>query len=216
MGLHMYGALYLHGYDAHELRGNPDAVEKIEQGAENLRDELLRLLREPLRPGETPIAAVPNLEKVLFHYYYDGVYNEFWSQESLDQSPHFERMADIPAVYSSGWYDPFPADVTEQYAAMAAKNSTPQRLVVGPWNHVLMRGRGSTFVGEVEFGESAKWGDEVFNAERLRWFDRWLKDDETGVVLHDSTVCIGCEYCIWNCLHDWIQYIVLFILTNNC
>ncbi len=181
MGLHMYGALYLHGYDSHELRDNPEAVEKIEQGAENLRDELLRLLREPLRPGETPIAAVPNLEKILFHYYYDGIYNDFWSQECLDQSPHFTRMADIPAVYSSGWYDPFPADVTEQFAAMAAQNRTPQRLVVGPWNHVLMRGKGSTSVGEVEFGESAKWGDEVFNAERLRWFDRWLKDEETGV-----------------------------------
>lgn len=181
MGLHMYGALYLHGYDAQELRGNQAAADRIEHGAENLRSELLRLLREPLRPGETPIAAVPNLEKILFHYYYDGVYNDFWSQESLDQSPHFARMADIPAVYSSGWYDPFPADVTEQYAAMSKKNSTPQRLVVGPWNHVLMRGKGSTSVGEVEFGESAKWGDEVFNAERLRWFDRWLKGDETGV-----------------------------------
>lgn len=181
MGLHMYGALYLHGYDSHELRGNPDAVDRIERGAENLRSELLKMLKEPLRPGETPIAAVPNLEKILFHYYYDGVYNDFWSQESLDQSPHFSRMADIPAVYSSGWYDPFPADVTEQFTAMSQQNSTPQRLVVGPWNHVLMRGKGSTSVGEVEFGPSAKWGDEVFNAERLRWFDRWLKGTETGV-----------------------------------
>ncbi len=189
MGLHMYGALYLHGYDSQELRGNPEAIEKIERGAENLREELLRLLKEPLRPGETPIAAVPNLEKILFHYYRDGVYNEFWSQESLDQSPHFERMADIPAVYSSGWYDPFPADVTEQFAAMAKQNSTPQRLVVGPWNHVLMRGKGSTSVGEVEFGAAAKWGDEVFNAQRLRWFDRWLKGEETDVE-HDAPVQI--------------------------
>lgn len=181
MGLHMYGALYLHGYDSQELRGDQVAIDRIEHGAENLRTELLRLLREPLRPGETPIAAVPNLEKILFHYYYYGVYNDFWSQEALDQSPHFARMADIPAVYSSGWYDPFPADVTEQFTAMAQQNSTPQRLIVGPWNHVLMRGKGSSSVGEVEFGKSAKWGDEVFNAERLRWFDRWLKGAETGV-----------------------------------
>ena len=27
----------------------------------------------------------------------------------------------------------------------------------------------------------------------------YSKDAETGIVLHDSTVCIGCEYCIWNC-----------------
>ncbi len=180
MGLHMYGALYLHGYDSQEIQDDPEAIERIERGAENLREELLRLLREPLRPGETPIAAVPNLEKILFHYYCDGVYNDFWAQESVDHSKHFDRMADIPAVYSSGWYDPFPGDVTEQFAAMTELKSSPQKLVIGPWNHVLMRGKGSTSVGEVEFGDSAKWGDEVFNAERLRWFDRWLKGEETG------------------------------------
>jgi hypothetical protein len=159
MGLHMYGALYLHGYDSHELRNNPDAVKRIETGAENLRGELLRLLQEPLRRGETPIAAVPNLEEVLFHYYCDGVFNDWWAQESMEHSDHFDRMADIPAVYSTGWYDPFPADVTAQYAAMAAKNTAPQRLVVGPWNHVTMRGKGSSSTGEVEFGETAFWGD---------------------------------------------------------
>ena len=181
MGLHMYGALYLHGYDSHELRDNPEAVRRIETGAENLRGELMKLLKEPLKPGETPIAAVPNLEMVLFHYYYDGTYSDWWAQECLDQTPHFDRMADIPAVYSSGWYDPFPADVTEQFAHMARTKSSPQRLVVGPWNHVLMRGKGSSAVGEVEFGASAHWGDDVFNQGRLRWFDRWLKGVETGV-----------------------------------
>jgi DMSO reductase iron-sulfur subunit len=27
----------------------------------------------------------------------------------------------------------------------------------------------------------------------------YSKDKTTGIVLHDSSVCIGCEYCIWNC-----------------
>jgi putative CocE/NonD family hydrolase len=178
MGLHMYGALYLHSYDAQEIRDDLDAIKRIEEGAENLRE---MVCKTPFKPGETPIAAVPNLEKVLFHYYYDGVYNEFWSQECLDQTPHFGRMKDIPAVYSSGWYDPFAADVAEQFAHMAAQNETPQRLVLGPWNHGGMRGAGSTAVGEVDFGAAARWGNEVFNGERLRWFDRWLKDIDTGV-----------------------------------
>jgi DMSO reductase iron-sulfur subunit len=25
------------------------------------------------------------------------------------------------------------------------------------------------------------------------------KDQETGIVLHNAEICIGCEYCIWNC-----------------
>ncbi len=178
MALHMYGALYLHGYDSQEIADDPAAIERIERGAERLSDEVWK---QPFREGETPIAAVPNLEKVLMHYYRDGSYTDFWKQESLNHAQHYDRMADIPAVYSSGWYYPFSAETSEQFAHMTAKNTTPQRLILGPWNHVAMRGKGASFVGDVEFGEAAKWGDEVLNHERFRWFDRWLKDIDTGV-----------------------------------
>ena len=178
MGLHMYGALYLHGYDAQEIRDDPGAIARIEQGAERLRE---MVYETPFRPGETPIAAVPNLEKILFHYYYDGTYNDFWSQECLDQTPHFHRMKDIPAVYSSGWYDPFAASASEQFAHMVHQNESPQRLILGPWNHDAMRGKGTSAIGEVDFGTAARWGNEVLNHERLRWFDRWLQDRDTGV-----------------------------------
>ena len=178
MALHMYGALYLHGYDSQEISGDSEAIARIERGAEHLGEEIWN---QPFKPGETPIAAVPNLEKVLMHYYQDGLYNDWWKQESLNQAQHYDRMADIPAVYSSGWYDPFTAETAEQFTYMAEKNSTPQRLILGPWNHVSMRGKGASFIGEVDFGDSAKWGDAVLNRERFRWFDRWLKDIETGV-----------------------------------
>jgi putative CocE/NonD family hydrolase len=178
MALHMYGALYLHGYDSQEIAGDSEAIERIQRGAERLSEGIWD---QPFTEGSTPISAVPNLEKVLMHYYRDGLYNDWWKQESLDHSQYFDRMADVPAVYSSGWYDPFAAETSEQFAHMAKKNTSPQRLILGPWNHVSMRGKGASFVGDVEFGPSAKWGDEVLNAERFRWFDRWLKDVETGV-----------------------------------
>ena len=178
MALHMYGALYLHGFDAPEIQDDPVARRRIERGAENLAEELQKL---PLRPGHTPIAAVPNLEKVLFHYYYDGCYTGFWQQECVDQTRHWDRFADVPAVFSSGWYDPFAADVAAQYAVLARRGGAPQRLLLGPWSHMGMRGFGATHVQEVDFGPEAKWGDEVYCAERLRWFDRWLKELDTGV-----------------------------------
>ena len=178
MALHMYGALYLHGYDSQEIAGDADAIERIERGAERLSEEVWK---QPFKEGETPITVVPNLEKVLMHYYRDGIYTDFWKQESLNHAQHYDRMADIPAVYSSGWYDPFAAETSEQFAHMTAKNTTPQRLILGPWNHVSMRGKGASYVGDVEFGESANWGDRVLNQERFRWFDRWLKDIDTGV-----------------------------------
>ena len=80
MGLHMYGAMYLHGFDSQEIQGDSEAVRRIEEGAENLREGIWNM---PLRPGETPIAAVPHLEEVLFHYYYDGAYNDWWATRSV-------------------------------------------------------------------------------------------------------------------------------------
>ena len=178
MALHMYGALYLHGFDAPEIQDDPVALRRIELGVENLRDELQKM---PFRPGQTPIAAVPNLEKVLFHYYYEGTQTEFWRQECTDQTPHLHRFPDIPAVFSSGWYDAFPTEVAAQFVFLAERNRSPQRLLLGPWNHGGMRGYGNTNVHEVDFGATAKWGNAVYCAERLRWFDRWLKDIDTGV-----------------------------------
>jgi putative CocE/NonD family hydrolase len=178
MQLHMFGAQFLHAHDAQEIRDDPAAKKAIADAMENLREWVERL---PLKPGHTPLSAVPNLEKTVVEYYRRGAYDEFWAQDCCDQERHFDRHADVPGVYSGGWYDPFAGATTNYFAAMAHKNTTSQRLLMGPWNHGAMRGPGTSVVGDVDFGQAARWGDAVYNAERLRWFDRWLKDVPTGV-----------------------------------
>src|SRR5437879_8385601 len=64
---------------------------------------------------------------------------------------------------------------------MERKNTTQQRLIMVPWNHGPMRGRGQTWVGDVDFGPAVQWGDARYNEERPRWFGRWLNDVPTGV-----------------------------------
>ena len=178
MALHMFGALFLHAHDAQEIRDDPEAKRVIERAMERMRE---LVFETPFRPGQTPLRVVPNLEKTLFDYYYRGAYDDFWAQECCDQTRHFDRHADVPGTYSGGWFDPFASATTGYYAAMAARNRTPQRLVMGPWAHPTMRGPGSTWTGDVDFGPEAAWGDALYNAERLRWFDRWLRDAENGV-----------------------------------
>jgi hypothetical protein len=186
MALHMFGALFLHGWDAQEIRHDPAAQRRIEEGAENLRDWLLKM---PFKPGQTPIAAVPHLEEVLFHYQNEGVFNDWWRMEAMHQKESFDKYADVPVMLSGGWYDPFVEEYTSQFAILAkqmasrgrTRRRSPVRLIVGPWNHVTMRGRGATSVGEVDFGPDASWGDLVYNDQRLRWFDRWLKGVRNGV-----------------------------------
>jgi predicted acyl esterase len=178
MALHMFGAQFLHAHDAQELRDDPVGRRAIERAMEELR---AWLERQPYKPGHTPLRWVPNLERTFFEYYYRGAYDEFWQQEMCDQERHFARHADIPGVYSGGWYDPFAAATSNYFASMARQNRTPQRLIMGPWTHTSMRGPGESYSGDVEFGPDALWGDRVYNAERLRWFDRWLRDVPNGV-----------------------------------
>jgi predicted acyl esterase len=80
---------------------------------------------------------------------------------------------------SSGWYDAYPHAESEYFAAMAAQNDSPQRLVLGPWSHVGMRGE-ATWTHDVDFGPASVWGVDRYFAEQLRFFDRWLKDERNG------------------------------------
>jgi len=36
--------------------------------------------------------------------------------------------------------------------------------------------------------------------------DAYHKDEKTGIVLHDTETCIGCQYCEWNCDYGVPQY----------
>ncbi len=173
MALHMFGALFLHAHDAQEIRGDPVAKDSIARAMECMRE---LVFSTPFKPGHTPLAVTPNLEKTLFNYYYRGEYDEFWGQDCCDQERYFDRHADAPSVFSGGWYDPFSVATTNYFATMCKQNKTPQRLVMGPWNHGGMRGGGASYVGDVDFGPDAAWGDRIYNEERLCWFDRWLKD----------------------------------------
>jgi hypothetical protein len=173
MAFHMFGALFLHAHDAQEIADDPAAQAIIDQGMADLRQWVYRT---PFQPGATPLRVVPNLEATLFNYYYRGAYDDYWAQECANQEAYFDRHADIPAVLSGGWHDPFSIATTTYYAALAARNRSPQRLIMGPWTHTSMRGSGESFAGDVDFGPAAVWGDRLYNQQRAAWFDRWLRD----------------------------------------
>ena len=177
MQLHMFGAQFLHAHDAQEIRDDPVAQAALWDAMHHLREWVFRT---PFKPGHTPLRVVPNLEHTLFDYYWRGEYDEYWSAEYNDYSRYFDRHADVPGTYTSGWYDPYAIATTTYFAAMARQNTTPQRLIMGPWTHDSMR-QGAAWAGDVDFGPASVWGLARYNAELLRWFDRWLKDIATGV-----------------------------------
>jgi uncharacterized protein len=186
MQLHMFWALYIHAADAQDVQGDPAKQEEVWDDLRNLRELMWGW---PWHSGELALRHVPALDETLENYVSRGAYDEWWALKENDNARFFPDHADIPATISTGWYDGFPHADTEYFAAMRAQNTAPQRLVVGPWSHVGMRGD-STYTLDVDFGESSRWGVRRYFEEQLAFFDRWLPDGAPGQPADEAPVRI--------------------------
>ena len=188
MQLHMFWALYIHAADAQDVAGDPgEAGRGLGRPARPAR-ALLGARRRPRASSRS--ATCRRSTRRSIDYYTRGAYDEFWAREGERlHAPTWHEHADIPATMTTGWYDGFPHSDTEYFAAMAAKNTSPQRLIVGPWSHVGMRGD-ATYTLDVDFGEASIWGVQRYFDEQLAWFDRWLPDDATAQPADEAPVKI--------------------------
>ena len=184
MQLHMFWALYIHAADAQGVKGDWDKQSEVFDDLKNLR----RLMwNSPLLRDDLAFRLVPTLAKTLEDYVTRGTYDEFWAKKENDFTSFWHEHADIPVTMSTGWYDPFPHAESEYFAAMTARNDAPQRLVVGPWSHVGMRGDVSwTF--DVDFGPDSVWGVQRYFDEQLRFFERWLREDGGGAPADEAPI----------------------------
>jgi putative CocE/NonD family hydrolase len=173
MQLHMFWALYIHAADAQEVTADWEKQREVWDDLRNLKELLWGW---PWRRGALALRHVPALDETLENYTTRGAYDGWWAAKENDFTRFLADHADIPATISTGWFDAFPHAMSEYYAAMAAQNTAPQRLVVGPWSHVGMRGD-VTYSHDVDFGEASRWGVQRYFAEQLEFFDRWLRGD---------------------------------------
>ncbi len=186
MQMHMFWALFIHAQDAQDIADDWDKQAEVWGDLTRLRELFWGF---PFGQGELALRHTPTLEQALLDYTTRGVYDEYWAQESNDFTAHFARHADIPGTFSTGWYDGFPHSDTEYFAAMAEQNEAPQRLIVGPWSHVGMRGD-ATWTLDVDFGADSVWGVERYFQEQLAFFDRWLKEDGGGAPADEAPIRI--------------------------
>ena len=90
----------------------------------------------------------------------------------------------IPALHIGGWYDVFMLGTLQTYEAMKEINneeSKPQRLIVGPWEHIPW-GRNA---GGVDHGPQA---DGDIHHKQLLWFDSWLKEERNLEIVAQPAV----------------------------
>jgi putative CocE/NonD family hydrolase len=190
MQLHMFWALYIHAADAQGVKDDPARQAEVWQDLKDLRKLFWRSPVLGENDGaDLGLRHVPTLAQTLVDYCTRGAYDEFWAAKENDFTRFWPEHADIPATMTTGWYDPFPHADSEYFAAMTAKNDSPQRLIVGPWSHVGMRGD-ATWTLDVDYGPTSVWGVERYFEEQLEFFNRWLPDDATGHAADEAPVKI--------------------------
>ena len=95
-----------------------------------------------------------------------------WLREQRD-GPYWRRMSlrprydaiEIPTLMIGGWLDGY----TDSIPRMLAKMKAPTRAIIGPWPHA--------------WPDQASPGPRIDDqAEVLRWWDFWLKGQDTGIM----------------------------------
>lgn len=131
-----------------------------------------------LPPGATPALA----RRELAPYWHDWLAHpendDYWRRWNIE-SRH--DTLDLPALHCGGWYDIFLGGTLRNFTGMRENAASEtaragQRLIVGPWYH----DRPDSRIGEVDFGVGAAGASVDLDGRTLRFFDRWLRDEDHG------------------------------------
>ena len=163
---------YKEAVESREANSNLDTV-KAAIESQDIFDWFKRL---PWKKGHSPLQWVPDYEDYLMDIWSRECFDEYWRQVGLCAEEYYDTFSDVPQVHMSGWYDPYSRTASDNYVALSALKKGPVTLLLGPWTHGQ---RAVTYAGNVDFGPTSAIDGNLsvdFNHLRLRFFDRWMKD----------------------------------------
>lgn len=112
----------------------------------------------------------------------------------------------MPMLHVTSWYDIFGEGGQNAYSSIKhhskfEKARNGQRLIIGPWGHLLPYNvPSSRGTGDIDFGPAALID---LNETLLRWFDYWLKDVNNGIVDEPPVTIYTLGENRWQNLSDW-------------
>ncbi len=154
--------------------------------------------------AELPLATHPLIQEYAA-FYLDWLAHPTADDYWLPSSPQagYEQII-VPALNISGWYDIFLWSTLQNYMGMKHRGGTEearrnQRLIIGPWTHMNFSGS----FPEREFG----WGGSSTAIDlpgiHIRWFDRWLKDENNGIDQEPPVMIFVMGVDEWRSETDW-------------
>lgn len=163
-----------------EAAADPTLYAALDQAAVDLRGWLARL---PWQPGDTPLALIKDYERWAIDLLTLATEADWlWQLPSMNFERWIKQTADVPTVYSGGWYDSYTRATTESFTAFSAAKLSPQYLLMGPWTHgevTLER----SWSGVVDFGPTAPTSGNLAASLpelRMQFFDHFLKGLQSG------------------------------------
>lgn len=136
----------------------------------DLRDHLSWALP---RPGESPLRLSPTYESWYWEYLTTAVESPLWDSRGPNVERYYGEHADVPTVYSGGFYDSYTRATIRNFLALRETKSAPQYLFMGPWTHGSQEPL-HRYAGDVDLGPEAAVD---FLDLHLRFFNRYLKDE---------------------------------------
>jgi putative CocE/NonD family hydrolase len=150
------------------------------------------LADSPIARGETVLSHLPEYEEWLFDIMETGALSEdLWQSPGINFERYYEETADVPTVYSGGWYDSYTKATCDNFRALSDRKNSDHYLLVGPWTHLARLpglhdhsdallypppSWGDPTAGDLAFGEAAT---RKYRETRLRFFDQYLKGMDT-------------------------------------
>ena len=130
-------------------------------------------------------------------------YGPYW--QAADLGRHCHGVA-VPVLHVGSWYDMFAYDTVKMFTvlrqgAMNQAARTGQRLLMGPWSHLVpYSAPTSRGTGQIDFGAAALID---LHAIQLRWFDYHLKGIRNGVDEEPPVRIFVMGDNVWRDEHEW-------------
>ncbi|MXR21428.1 CocE/NonD family hydrolase [Halobacterium bonnevillei] len=145
----------------------------------------------PIQRGESALAELPQYEQWAFDIMTSGsASDDYWQNPSVNFEAHYDQSADVPTVYSGGWYDSYTGATCDNFRGLADRKDSDHFLLMGPWTHLARLPGGHDHseellfppltwehptAGDLAFGENAT---RKYRETRKQFFDHYVRGED--------------------------------------